>query len=84
MTLSKARRIKSIWMKLSLESSIKTCDHSIIGTKCIFTNKFDEHGVLVKNKGQLVAKGYNQSKGIDFNETYALVARLEVVRILST
>jgi len=37
---------------------------------------------LLENKARLVAKGYNQEEDIDFNETYALIARLEVVRLL--
>jgi len=42
----------------------------------------DEHGAITINKAGLVAKGYNQEEGIDFGETYAPVARLEVVRLL--
>jgi hypothetical protein len=45
-------------------------------------NKQDEHGVVTRNKAQLVAKGYSQVEGLDFDETYALVARLESIRIL--
>ena len=42
----------------------------------------DENGNIVTNKAKLVAKGYNQEEGIDFDETYAPVARLEAVRLL--
>jgi len=55
---------------------------NVIGTKWVFKNKIDEQGVIVRNKGRLVAKGYNQEEGTDFGETYAPVARLEVVRLL--
>ena len=55
---------------------------NIIGTKWIFRNKMDEHGVITRNKARLVAKVYNQEEGIDYDETYAPVARLEVVRLL--
>ena len=57
-------------------------DHQIIGTKWIYRNKLDESGNIVKNKARLVAQGYNQEEGIDFDETYAPVARLESIRIL--
>ena len=60
----------------------KPKDHQIIGTKWIYTNKLDEFGNIVKNKARLVAQGYNQEKGIDFDETYAPVARLESIRML--
>ena len=54
----------------------------IIGTKWVFRNKMDEHGVITINKARLAAKGYNQEEGIDYDETYAPVARLEAVRLL--
>jgi hypothetical protein len=54
----------------------------VVGTKWVFYNKQDEHGVVTRNKARLVAKGYSQVKGLDFDETYALVARLESIRIL--
>ncbi|GJT81880.1 retrovirus-related pol polyprotein from transposon TNT 1-94 [Tanacetum coccineum] len=41
----------------------------------------DEHGVVVKNKAMLVAQGYNKYEGIDYDETFAPVARLEAIRI---
>ena len=55
---------------------------SIIGTKWVFRNKMDESSVVVRNKVRLVAQGYNQGEGIDFDETFALVARLESIRML--
>nr|GEU92704.1 retrovirus-related Pol polyprotein from transposon TNT 1-94 [Tanacetum cinerariifolium] len=54
----------------------------IIGTKWVFRNKLDENGVVSRNKARLVAQGYNQQEGIDYDETYALVARLESIMIL--
>ncbi|KAH9658168.1 hypothetical protein KPL70_023385 [Citrus sinensis] len=57
---------------------------SIIGTKWVFRNKMDESGVVVRNKARLVAQGYNQEEGIDFDETFAPVARLESIRMLLT
>ena len=57
-------------------------DHPIIGTKWVFRNKLDEHGIVIRNKARLVAKGYNQEEGIYYEETYAPVARLEAIRML--
>jgi len=55
---------------------------NVIGTKWVFKNKLDEQGVIMRSKARLVAKGYNQEEGIGYRETYAPVARLEVVRLL--
>jgi hypothetical protein len=55
---------------------------NVMGTKWVFRNKQDEHGVVTRNKARLVAKGYAQVAGLDFGETFAPVARLESIRIL--
>ena len=52
----------------------------MIGTKWIFKNKSDE--TVVRNKARLVAQGYTQVEGVDYDETFAPVARLESIRIL--
>ena len=56
-------------------------DRSIVGTKWVLKNKMDENGVIIRNKARLVAKGYSQQEGIDYEETFAPVARLEAIRI---
>ena len=55
---------------------------NVIGTKWIFKNKSDEHGTVIRNKLRLVAQGYTQVEGIDLDETFAPVAKLESIRIL--
>ena len=55
---------------------------NVIGTKWTLKNKSDEFGNIVRNKARLVIQGYTQVKGIDFDEKFALVARLESVRLL--
>jgi len=57
-------------------------EQNIIGTKWIFENKTDEHGTVVWNKARLVALGYTQIEGVDFDLTFSPVARLESIRIL--
>ena len=52
-----------------------------IGTKWVFKNKTDERGIVVKNKARLVVQGYRQEEGIDYDETFAPVARLEAIRL---
>ncbi|KAI3715560.1 hypothetical protein L6452_22546 [Arctium lappa] len=54
---------------------------TIIGTKCVFRNKMDELGTVIRNKARLFAQGYRQEEGIDYDETFAPVARLEAIRI---
>jgi hypothetical protein len=53
-----------------------------IGTKWVWKNKKGEKGEMVRNKSRLVAQGFSQKEGIDYEETFALVARLEAIRIL--
>ena len=55
---------------------------NVIGTKWVFRNKQDENGVVTRNKARLVARGFTQVEGLDFEETYALVATLEAIRML--
>nr|GEU56097.1 retrovirus-related Pol polyprotein from transposon TNT 1-94 [Tanacetum cinerariifolium] len=55
---------------------------TIIGTKRVFRNKLDANGVASRNKARLVAQRYNQQEDIDYDKTYASVARLESIRIL--
>jgi hypothetical protein len=53
-----------------------------IGTKWLWKNKEGEKDEVMRNKSRLVAQGFSQNEGIDYEETIALVARFEVIRIL--
>ena len=55
---------------------------NVIGTKWVFRNKQDENDVVTRNKARLMAQGFTQVEGLDFEETYAPVARLEAIRML--
>nr|GEU58724.1 copia protein [Tanacetum cinerariifolium] len=54
---------------------------SVIKTKRIFRNKKDESSLVIRNKERLVAVGYSQHKGIDYDETFAPVARIKAIRL---
>jgi hypothetical protein len=55
---------------------------NVNGTKWVYRNKQDEHGIVAKNKARLIAKGYSQVEGLNYGETFAPVARLEAICIL--
>ncbi|GKA45061.1 putative ribonuclease H-like domain-containing protein [Tanacetum coccineum] len=52
-----------------------------IGTKWVFKNKKDERGIVIRNKARLVAQGYTQEEGIDYDEVFSPVARIEAIRL---
>ena len=54
----------------------------VIGTKWIFENKTNEDREIIRNKSRLVAQGYTQVEGVDFDESFTPVARLKSIRIL--
>ncbi|KAJ1704622.1 hypothetical protein LUZ63_004403 [Rhynchospora breviuscula] len=66
-----------VWELVSLPSG-----KQVIGTKWVYRNKLDELGNVIRNKARLVAQGFKQQEGIDFEETFAPVARLESIRML--
>jgi hypothetical protein len=55
---------------------------NVIGTKWVYRNKTDEKGTITRNKARLVAQGYTQVEGVDFDETFAPIARLKSIRLL--
>ncbi|GKB46044.1 putative reverse transcriptase, RNA-dependent DNA polymerase [Tanacetum coccineum] len=52
-----------------------------IGTKWVYRNKKDEIGIVVRNKARLVTQGYTQEEGIDYDDVFALVVRIEAIRL---
>ncbi|GJT39024.1 putative ribonuclease H-like domain-containing protein [Tanacetum coccineum] len=65
-----------VWTLVNLPN-----DKRAIGTKWVFRNKKDERGIVVRNKARLVAQGYTQEEGIDYDEVFAHVARIEAIRL---
>ena len=57
-------------------------DINVIGTKQIYKNKSDENGTVTRNKARLVAQGYKQVEGLDFDETFKPIARPKSIRLL--
>nr|GFA15843.1 putative ribonuclease H-like domain-containing protein [Tanacetum cinerariifolium] len=52
-----------------------------IGTKWVYTNKKDKRGIVIRNKARLVTQGHTQEEGIDYEEVFAPVARIEAIRL---
>ena len=76
-----ARRVEQLREKSCVGVGGKT-QANVIGTKWVFQNKQDEHGAVTRNKARLVAQGFTQVEGLDFEETYAPMARIEAIRML--
>jgi len=54
---------------------------NVIGTKYVYKTKMDENGKVIRNKARLVYKGYAQVEGVDFEETFTPVAKLEAIKM---
>jgi hypothetical protein len=63
-------------------SFVERPKQNVVGTKWVFCSKQDEHGVVTRNKARHATKSYSQVKGLDFNKTFAPVARIESIHIL--
>ncbi|KAJ9566266.1 hypothetical protein OSB04_002232 [Centaurea solstitialis] len=72
------------WVSAMQEELSEPRKRTIIGSKWTFRNKFDKIGTVVRNKAKLVAQGYRQEDGIEYDENFALVARLEAIRLFLT
>ncbi|GJW30219.1 putative ribonuclease H-like domain-containing protein [Tanacetum coccineum] len=69
-------KLQEVWTLVELPNGKRA-----IGTKWVFRNKKDERGIVIKNKARLVAQGYTQEEGIDYDEVFAPVARIEAIRL---
>ncbi|GJW70469.1 retrovirus-related pol polyprotein from transposon TNT 1-94 [Tanacetum coccineum] len=75
------RRTSSVLSIRCMGISRQTLCKNVINLKWLWKNKRDEENTVIRNKSRLVAKGYAQKEGIDFEESFAPVARLEAVRL---
>nr|GEW96423.1 putative ribonuclease H-like domain-containing protein [Tanacetum cinerariifolium] len=69
-------KMQKVWVLVDLPNGKKA-----IGTKWVFRNKKDERGIVVRNKARLVAQGHTQEEGIDYEEVFAPIARIEAIRL---
>ncbi|GJT38708.1 putative reverse transcriptase, RNA-dependent DNA polymerase [Tanacetum coccineum] len=72
-------RIQKVWTLVDLPDGKRA-----IGTKWVFRNKKDKRGIVVRNKARLVAQGYTQEEGIDYDEVFVPVARIVAIRLFFT
>ncbi|GKF25502.1 putative ribonuclease H-like domain-containing protein, partial [Tanacetum coccineum] len=70
-------KLQKVWVLVDLPYGKK-----VIGTKWVFRNKRDGRSNVVKNKARLVAQGFRKEEGIDYDEVFAPVARIEAIRLL--
>nr|GEY24280.1 putative ribonuclease H-like domain-containing protein [Tanacetum cinerariifolium]GEZ20220.1 putative ribonuclease H-like domain-containing protein [Tanacetum cinerariifolium] len=69
-------KLREVWTLVDLPTEKRA-----ISTKWVFRNKNDERGIVIKNKVRLVAQGYTQKEGIDYDEVFAPVARIKAIRL---
>ncbi|GKC49651.1 putative ribonuclease H-like domain-containing protein [Tanacetum coccineum] len=67
-------KLQEVWTLVDLPNGKRA-----IGTKWVFRNKKDERGIVIRNKARLVAQGYTQEEGIDYDEVFAPVARIKAI-----
>ncbi|GJW65064.1 putative ribonuclease H-like domain-containing protein [Tanacetum coccineum] len=69
-------KLQHVWILVDLP-----IEKRAIGTKWVFRNKKNERGIVIRNKARLVAQGHRQEEGIDYEEVFAPVARIEAIRL---
>ncbi|GKD70435.1 putative ribonuclease H-like domain-containing protein, partial [Tanacetum coccineum] len=69
-------KLQEVWTLVDLPNGKRA-----IGTKWVFRNKKHDRGIVIRNKARLVAQGYTQEEGIDYDEFFAPVARIEAIRL---
>nr|GEY20421.1 copia protein [Tanacetum cinerariifolium] len=70
-------KLQEVWTLVNLPYGKRA-----IGSKWVFKNKLDERGIVIRNKARLVAQGHTQEEGIDYDEVFAPVARIEAIRLI--
>ncbi|GJX80722.1 putative ribonuclease H-like domain-containing protein [Tanacetum coccineum] len=69
-------KLQEVWTLVDLPNGKRA-----IGTKWVFRNKKDDRGIVIRNKARLVAQGHTQDEGINYDEVFAPVVRIEAIRL---
>ncbi|GJZ08068.1 putative ribonuclease H-like domain-containing protein [Tanacetum coccineum] len=69
-------KLQKVWVLVDLPKGKRA-----IGTKWVFRNKKDERGIVIQNKARLVVQGHTQEEGIDYDDVFTLVAKIEAIRL---
>ncbi|GKD99358.1 putative ribonuclease H-like domain-containing protein [Tanacetum coccineum] len=69
-------KLLNVWTLMDLPRGKRA-----IGTKWVFRNKKDQRGIVVRNKARMVGQGHRQEEGIDYDEVFAPVAKIEAIRL---
>nr|GFB37443.1 retrovirus-related Pol polyprotein from transposon TNT 1-94 [Tanacetum cinerariifolium] len=69
-------KMQKVWILVDLPHGKRA-----IGTMWVYKNKKDERGIMVRNKARLVAQGHTQEEGIDYEEVFDPIARIEAIRL---
>ncbi|GKD36382.1 putative ribonuclease H-like domain-containing protein [Tanacetum coccineum] len=69
-------KLQKVWILVDLPKG-----HRAIGTKWVYRNKKDERGIVIRNKARLITQGNTQEEGINYNEVFAPVARIEAIKM---
>nr|GFA67611.1 retrovirus-related Pol polyprotein from transposon TNT 1-94 [Tanacetum cinerariifolium] len=69
-------KLQDVWTLVDLSQRKRA-----IGSKWVFRNKMDESGIVIRNKARLLAQGHTHEEGIDYEEVFAPVARIEEIRL---
>ncbi|GJX85777.1 putative ribonuclease H-like domain-containing protein [Tanacetum coccineum] len=69
-------QLQEVWTLVELPNG-----KSPTGTKWVYRNKKDERGIVIKNKARLVAQGYTQEEGIDYDEVFVPIAKIKAIRL---
>nr|GFC11243.1 putative ribonuclease H-like domain-containing protein [Tanacetum cinerariifolium] len=69
-------KIHNVWILANCPEGVRP-----IGIKWVLKNKKDEKGIVIRNKARLVAQGHTQDEGIDYEEVFAPVLRIEAIQL---